>query len=87
MRKTAVILFAWLPAIVFVPEVSAQSGNGSLRGKIDLFRATPQGVQRGLEPSGWRPSCVPTVLAVSTRQSAARDHAEGGAARVLDRHS
>ena len=34
MRKTAVVVFVCLLGIVMVPEVSAQSGNGSLRGKV-----------------------------------------------------
>ena len=34
MRKTAVVVLVWLLGIVIVPEISAQSGNGSLRGKI-----------------------------------------------------
>lgn len=33
MRKTAVVL-VWLLGIRMVPDISAQSGNGSLRGKI-----------------------------------------------------
>jgi len=34
MRITAVVVFVCLLGIVFVPEISAQSGNGSLRGKV-----------------------------------------------------
>ena len=35
MRKTAVVVgFVFLLALVIVPEISAQSGNGSLRGKV-----------------------------------------------------
>ena len=34
MRKTVVVVLVWLLGIVIVPEISAQSGNGSLRGKI-----------------------------------------------------
>ena len=34
MRKTVVVVLVCLLGIVIVPEISAQSGNGSLRGKI-----------------------------------------------------
>src|ERR1051325_8267383 len=34
MRKSVVVVFVFLLGIVIVPEISAQSGNGSLRGKV-----------------------------------------------------
>src|SRR6476619_5288622 len=63
MRKTpVVVVFVFLLAIVIVPEISAQGGNGSLRGKIV---DEPGAAMPGATVTATSPQALAPVMAVT----------------------
>ena len=61
MRKTVVVL-VWLLALSIVPEVSAQSGNGTLRGKVVDEQGAPM---PGVTITASSPQALTPVVAVT----------------------